>query len=63
MFPPAHKRESGVSPEQYPLLSSPLWKAQREPLTFNDDLKIVGKADFSERARKPAIGERKVKLA
>jgi hypothetical protein len=49
VFHHVHKRESGVNPEQYPLLSSPLWKVHIKPLS------ILGKADFSERARKPAI--------
>ena len=29
VFHHVHKRESGVNPEQYPLLSSPLWKVHQ----------------------------------
>jgi len=49
VFHQVHKRESGESPEQYPLLSSPLWKVQTAATEQQ-----LGKADFSERARKPA---------
>ena len=60
VFHPGMKRESGESPEQYPLLSSPLWKAHRRATESRSTPYYIykgttlGKADFSERARKPA---------
>jgi len=67
---PRHKRESGVSPEQYPLLSSPCGKSTMEATEqypcatdVHTDHRVrgegpkLGKADFLGRARKPAICE------
>jgi len=51
------KRESGASPEQYPLLSSPLWKAHKEATDHRWEGGLFGESQetchFILRSEKP----------